>query len=269
MAAITVRRLNIDLSQGFARHWLGGDAFRTQFFNALSMTFPQGEQCFIDTVRTAMPQVEDPKLHEDVKGFVGQEAAHRYMHAKCNAELEHQGLRFILEKSIAFRIKNLKALGVKDQLAITVAYEHFTAILAACILRRPVWFQDAADPMKSMWEWHAAEETEHRSVAFDVYRAIGGGYVRRLLWFIYIAALFTADIVIQTGHNLYRDGELFKLGTWRSALKLFFGRDGLAKLAAMPALRYLLPGFSPDQCDSNGLAERWRVEQSANYREIS
>ena len=44
-------RLLIDLEAPIARHWNGGDAFRTAYFNALSMSFPVGEQFFIDSVR--------------------------------------------------------------------------------------------------------------------------------------------------------------------------------------------------------------------------
>ncbi|MFL6717281.1 MAG: metal-dependent hydrolase, partial [Burkholderiaceae bacterium] len=51
MTDLVVRRLLIDREAPFARHWCGGDAFRTAFFNALSMSFPIGEQFFIDSVR--------------------------------------------------------------------------------------------------------------------------------------------------------------------------------------------------------------------------
>ena len=50
---LTVRRLLVDLSQGFDRHWNGGDAFLSAFCNALSMSFPVGEQFFIDAVKAA------------------------------------------------------------------------------------------------------------------------------------------------------------------------------------------------------------------------
>mgnify|MGYP001003658021 FL=1 len=51
MTELVVRRLLIDLETPLARHWCGGDAFRSALFNALSMSFPVGEQFFIDAVR--------------------------------------------------------------------------------------------------------------------------------------------------------------------------------------------------------------------------
>jgi hypothetical protein len=49
-AALTLRRLQVDLTTPFARRWNGGDAFRTALFNARSMRFPAGEQLFIDSL---------------------------------------------------------------------------------------------------------------------------------------------------------------------------------------------------------------------------
>ena len=61
MTELVVRRLLIDLETPFERHWCGGDAFRTAFFNALSMSFPVGEQFFIDAVRGGRaPQTVNP-----------------------------------------------------------------------------------------------------------------------------------------------------------------------------------------------------------------
>ena len=39
MSTLTVRKLEVDLSKGFVRHWLGGYALPTQISNALSMSF--------------------------------------------------------------------------------------------------------------------------------------------------------------------------------------------------------------------------------------
>src|SRR6476661_4497195 len=93
---LTIRKLEIDLSQGFDRHWHGGDAFLSQFHNALSMSFPVGEQSFIDAVRESaalLPHTPDHALlHKTVAQFIGQEATHRYVHGLYNAQLEQQGL---------------------------------------------------------------------------------------------------------------------------------------------------------------------------------
>ena len=34
-------------------------------------------------------------------------------------------------------------------------------------------------PIGDLWRWHALEELEHKSVAFDVYSQIGGSYKLR------------------------------------------------------------------------------------------
>ena len=85
MSDLVVRRLLIDLGAPFDRHWCGGDAFRTALFNALSMSFPVGEQFFIDSVRagfrTLSPTLQD-HYRDEVQGFVGQEATHRRLHAR-------------------------------------------------------------------------------------------------------------------------------------------------------------------------------------------
>src|SRR5215475_12611523 len=92
---LPVRRLRIDLSSGFDRLWNGGNSFRTHYLNALSMSFPVGEQFFIDSVRkgvSLLPIEERPQWDAALRGFVGQEATHRFLHGQFNEELERQGL---------------------------------------------------------------------------------------------------------------------------------------------------------------------------------
>ena len=54
MSQLTVRKLLIDLQTPFAVRWCNGDAFKTALFNALSMSFPLGEQYFMDSVRAGL-----------------------------------------------------------------------------------------------------------------------------------------------------------------------------------------------------------------------
>ena len=124
---LTVRRLAIDLSKGFSRHWNGGDAFMTAYANALSMSFPVGEQFFIDAVKhgaKALPDTpENADLHKVVKGFIGQEATHRRIHSLFNQQLEAQGLTNAMERRIARRLQAHAHLDVRMHVAATAATE--------------------------------------------------------------------------------------------------------------------------------------------------
>jgi len=53
MSTPVIRRLPIDLDTEVPRQRCAGDPFRTPCFGALSVSFPVGEQFFIDAVRNA------------------------------------------------------------------------------------------------------------------------------------------------------------------------------------------------------------------------
>jgi predicted metal-dependent hydrolase len=269
MSTLTVRKLKIDLSRGFARHWLGGDVYRTAFMNALSMSFPLGEQMFIDSVRAVpLDTIKDPALRAEVKDFVGQEASHRFVHQQYNAELARQGFDYTLEEATRVRTARIARLPVTDRLAITCALEHYTAMLADYLLRHPQWLDGADDQMRTLWSWHAAEETEHKAVAFEVYRAAGGGYWKRVLWYLHVSLAFWFDTSRQTIHNLRRDRAVWRLSTWGSAARAWFGREGLAWHLLRPGLDYLSPRFHPWQHDNRELMRLWLERNDDALRAI-
>ncbi|HAK13838.1 MAG TPA: metal-dependent hydrolase, partial [Acinetobacter radioresistens] len=53
--------LNFKLNE-IPRFWFGGDPFITRMFDALSLTFPDGERYFIQSVRLFRDQITDPEL---------------------------------------------------------------------------------------------------------------------------------------------------------------------------------------------------------------
>jgi predicted metal-dependent hydrolase len=269
MSTLTVRKLNVDLSEGFPRHWMGGDVYRTAFMNALSMSFPLGEQMFIDSVRAApLGALVDPALRAEVKDFVGQEASHRFVHQQYNAELARQGFDYTMEAKLKLRVARIGRLPLQDRLAITCALEHYTAMLADYVLRHPAWL-DGADPrLRILWNWHAAEELEHKAVAFDVYRAAGGGYWKRALWYLHVSLAFWLDTSRQTVYNLRHDRAVWRLGTWTSAARTWFGRRGLAWSLLKPGLSYLSPRFHPWRHDNRALLQMWLERNDDAYRTI-
>ena len=67
-------QLDFGLQGDIPRYWFGGDAFKTRFFDALSVIFPPGERFFMTCVRDFRDRVHDPKLLADIQGFNRQEA---------------------------------------------------------------------------------------------------------------------------------------------------------------------------------------------------
>ena len=140
MSELVVRRLLIDLETPLPRHWCAGDAFRTAFFNALSMSFPVGEQFFIDAVRNglkSLPADQQDRYKAEVQGFIGQEATHRRIHSLFNGHLDSHGLVNDWAPRAERNMQLLAGSNPLHALAITAANEHFTAIFAEWLLRNP------------------------------------------------------------------------------------------------------------------------------------
>ena len=263
MTSLTIRRLLVDLDTPLSRHWCGGDAFRTAFFNALSMSFPAGEQLFIDSVKKGLAELP-PELSSqqrdrfavEVQGFIGQEATHRRIHQRFNQHLLNQGLQNRYEERILARRALLEGMDTRNWLAVTAATEHFTAVFAEHLLTHPEQLQGAEPRLRDIWLWHSAEETEHRSTAFDLYVALGGNHEWRCRIFKAVAWNFAADAARQTLLNLWHDGSWWRPSTWASAWRHLLGRHGLLRLGHAPLKRYLRQDFHPSQGDGR-LAEGW------------
>ncbi|MCP5267121.1 MAG: metal-dependent hydrolase [Burkholderiaceae bacterium] len=271
MTDLVVRRLLIDLEHGFARRWVGGDAFRTALLNALSMSFPAGEQFFIDSVRTglaALDPVARRVLEPQVRGFIGQEATHRRLHGMFNAELERQGLRNHWQERTRVRIRRLEGLDPRHPLAATAAYEHFTAILADWLHANPRALDGAPDPLATLWLWHAAEESEHKIVAFEVYRALGGDETWRLRWFRIATFNFLLDVTRQTLNNLWHDRALLRPSTWIGGARFLFGRRGMIRACYRPWRAYLASGFHPDQLGDDARIRQWLSDHASAYQVV-
>jgi hypothetical protein len=262
MTALVVRRLLVDMEAPIPRHWCGGDPFRTALFNALSMSFPFGEQFFIDSVRNglkAMPAGKQEALREEVQGFIGQEATHRRLHSLYNSHLETLGLQNAWEPRARKRLALLEGLDARHPVAITAANEHFTAILADWLLKHPEALGHEDERLKTLWLWHSAEESEHKSTAFDVYVALGGDHEWRVRWMRRVTTIFLGDVIRQTLNNLRRDGTLWRWSTWKSAVSFLFGRGGLVRDLYHPWRDYFRADFHPSEHDSSA-SHRWLQE---------
>lgn len=269
---LVVRRLHTTVANGFAKEWNGKDAFLPAFCNALSMTFPAGEQFFIESAREASKHLPDTPanavLQATVRDFIGQEATHRRVHELYNAELERQGYKNFIGPRLQKRIANARKKLFSSsrhphmhELAITTAYEHMTAILGYLTLERigkpGDWFANVDTDMQTIWRWHAAEEWEHKCVTFDIYRALNGNHVWRQRWYSYVLMQFAIDIVGQTVRNLWHMRCLHKPSTWASAWRHIFSNDGLLARSRGMLQDYRREDFDPLHAGHATLASDW------------
>lgn len=270
MTELVVRRLLIDLETPLPRHWCGGDAFRTALFNAMSMSFPVGEQYFIDSVRDGvreMPADTQAQYRSEVQGFIGQEATHRRIHSLFNDHLEKQGLVNHWAPRIVRNMKYFDGVDVRHRVAVTAANEHFTAVLAEWMLTHNDLMGDCEPRLKTMWLWHSAEELEHKSTAFNIYRALGGSESWRLTWFRRVTFFFLTDLLRQTVSNLRQDGTLWRWRTWTSAASYLFGQRGLIRHNYRAWKAYFRADFHPDQ-QATPSSENWLKDNAAQYTRV-
>lgn len=264
--AIEPRNRHHDLKAALATDWFDGHAFKTAWFNAMSMTFPQGEKFFIDSVRHFADRIDDPKLLAEIRGFCGQEGFHRREHEHYNQTLcslrgyDYEYLENRLAKNIA---RGKKLMSPLEQLAATAALEHITAIMAESSLADDSPMAQSTDPMmRELWDWHAVEEMEHKAVAFDVYRAIGGSEKLRRRALRQATFFLVVDILAGVVHMLRRDRKLWKLSQWVDGWKFLFFRDGILR-RIWPAYKdYFREGFHPWQRDTRPLLDAWKRGQN-------
>jgi uncharacterized protein len=272
---LVVRQLLVDLKDGFPRHWNGGDAFLTQYYNAFSMSFPEGEQSFIDAVRMCLPllplDAKYDKLRADAKDFIGQEANHRRVHEQFNAVLAQQGLHNTWQHRIVKRLawSKTKKIHPLNYLATTVAYEHMTAVFADLHLSHPDLLAKATPQMQALWRWHSAEESEHRALAFDLYQACGGNYRNRMVTAVIAMSTFYWDSTRQTVSNLWHDKTLFKPSTAWSALNYFWHpKTGLTWAVLKPFASFVRRDFHPWKDCNQAASADWLNSNQLIWRAL-
>jgi predicted metal-dependent hydrolase len=263
---IKPRNRSHNIAHALQGEWLNNDPFLTAFFNAMSITFPVGEKYFIDSVRRVAGRVTDPTLQAQIKGFCGQEGFHRREHQLYNEALcaargyDLAKMERTLTNRLGWAQNNLSSI---KNLAVTVAVEHFTAVLAELLLR-PGSIMDKAEPsMRDLWRWHAAEEMEHKSVAFDVYRAAGGTEKLRKAVMRRVVVLLCIELARVLLTILRKDGRLSSLSMWRNGLAALFGKQGAFSGGLAPFREFFVEGFHPWQQDTRELLVQWATEPQA------
>jgi predicted metal-dependent hydrolase len=264
--SITPRNIRFMKTMPEAATWLGGDVVATAVFNALSLTFPDGERMFMDSVRH-YKNLLDGDLLEEANAFIAQEAIHTREHVSLNKCMDggHYPLEAI-RADIRKNIDRAARMGPMTQLAATISLEHFTALLGNSILSDKTGMLDGApEEMRRMWQWHALEETEHKAVAFDVFDVATAKlsglhrYSIRLRAMLFTTLDFTSHIVKYAAMLLQADGMSRGRATAK-VLWFIFGKPGFFRIGLHGYWDWYKPGFHPWHHDNRALLETWRAE---------
>jgi predicted metal-dependent hydrolase len=262
---VPTRRISFEESlQAIPKHFGGdGDLVSSHVAAGLSAVFPDGEDFFVRSVRHFRDQITDPELKRQVSGFIGQEAMHGREHRAFNdrlAELGYPVKHFerMTKRGLAVRER---LMSPASNLAATAALEHFTATLAELVLTS----EDTRDlfghpEVRNLFVWHALEESEHKAVAFDVYKAVGGSERTRVRTMNFFRYAFIVGMGVQVALSLLTDRDTYRPRTLRASWRRV-RRSPLFQRKIWDQLRdYNRPDFHPDDSDTTALVEQWRKE---------
>ena len=257
---IIPRRPKWDFADLKERLFFGGNGLKSAFVVALSGSFPPGEKEFIQSVRLFVNQVRDPKLIEDVKDFTAQEGQHSLQHKLLNEAFDRLGYLAtqVSEQFEVIEQEWAEERSDADRLAATVVMEHITAVMAHFALTRPEEFDPLPDSVQELLLWHAIEEIEHKSVAFDMYEECVGDrnrLRRQLLLHMVLFPLGIRDFQRMLLH------ELGHKPTWKERAEMaryLLGPKGLVVSVLPRYLALLKPGFHPWDLDDSHLVADWK-----------
>jgi predicted metal-dependent hydrolase len=163
-------------------HWCANPEV-AQINNAGSFSLPYVEK-YLNRVmlraKETLTGERHARLRDDIDLFIKQESNHYRQHRLFNNRLEALGYTGVTPVGEQLG-KDYKDFLANRSLLFNAAYcEGFESI---GIIQTEFFFEQiddllaGADPrVVALWKWHLAEEYEHRSVCFEVHRAVHGGF---------------------------------------------------------------------------------------------
>lgn len=166
--------------------WIPSSPYASHLISVLHLIAPVGERRFIKVMHDALPYIEDERLRAEMRGFIGQEAAHAHAHDAAIAQLRRLGVdtaSYVKACEAAYDFVAGERPGLPAsarlwlgwRLAYAAAAEQMTCMLGDWVLdAAPLDEPDTDKEMASFLRWHGAEEIEHRSVAFEALQRLAG-----------------------------------------------------------------------------------------------
>ncbi|HEV7418792.1 MAG TPA: metal-dependent hydrolase [Mycobacterium sp.] len=276
---IQARKVAFDVSNT-PLHWIPGHPVASNVISLLNVVLPAAERWFVATYNEALPLVKDPKLAEDIRGFIGQEATHADVHDQVLRDyLEMHGVdatpilqqvEYVFEKVLAASASTdpkRRLNHLADRLWLIAAIEHYTAVLGDFSLNC-AWDDYDADPtMVDLFRWHGSEEVEHRNVAHDVAVYFHDSYIDRIRAMMMAVVLIVVFFQRGAWYLVKKDPEVtigwFKMQRLRMADSKIGVLPLYRKLFGSNTFMYFRPGFSPEEMGSTAQAVAYLASSPA------
>ena len=253
---IIVRSIPFAFDEMINPGWHPGRPEWSHMANGASLAMPYLEPFLIKTVREALKQASNQGLKDAVHGFMAQEGHHYRNHRRYNEILKrHYPDLAEVEAEMDMDYRHFQTRGLRWRLAYTAGFETMTMGITEWLIRqRSDLFQNSDPSVASLILWHMVEETEHKSVAFDLYNDLFGAYWPRFWGLIYgswhVAACSRKAYI----RMLKRDGLWGKLS---SRLKVYQMVARFLIHTSPSMLKSLLPGYHPAKVKDPGWVAQW------------
>lgn len=250
-------RISYEGDKSIKKHWVRNDGFLTHWMNAYTLTIPDGEDFNVRTIRSYIDDISDEQLKSTAQGFIAQELSHGKAHEKFFDVLESHGynskLFLAIYRFVSFKI--LEPLSTKlSKLAFVVAIERINEIIAEVNLESGI-LDESPKQAALLYQWHFAEEIEHKSVAFDIYQDVSGN--RFMLAYstiiCYVVNMFF--LLLGAVSCSVQDGSILNPKNWLRGFRYFFTKEKFFWRVTWGCMQLFSKRFHPSQSDNLHLAE--------------
>ena len=212
MGTITVRRLALEFPDDLDPVLVEGCPEESYMHVGISLLLPHLEPYLIRSMKRAKEHVRDPELLADLEAFNGQEGQHYRQHVRFNEAMGLPEIEALKELEGAIEAdyqRFTRSKSLRFNLAYAEGFEAFTTALSRFSFETGLL--DRVHPAaRDLFLWHLVEELEHRTVAFDVYEHVCGGYFYRIAvglfaqWHLNRFVLRTVDAMCRVDRGAFR-----------------------------------------------------------------
>jgi uncharacterized protein len=186
MHPIPVRTMKFEVPAAADFHplYIAGSAALSYSHTAFGLYVAVLEPFAVKSFRRVLDQIRDEALRENVERFSRQEAQHYQRHIDFNKVVLAHGYPGLEQRLDRLRADLEGFLGdASEQFCIgyVEGFESYTTQFALQMIGSGLYDHKRTHPaFGALFKWHMLEEIEHRTVAFDLYQHLYGGYLYRV-----------------------------------------------------------------------------------------